>query len=94
MAGFVEALLPASQSIPRENGSHEGTRTPDLCQFILEVSNLKPFASLPFPLSIHRKNAQEPPGFGYELVSRNPSFPSGPYSPIGERALGKMAGAP
>src|SRR6266478_4109356 len=59
-----------------ENGRHVGTRTPDLYRVNFEVSNLKPFPHLAFPVFQTPKLAQKTSGFDGELMAGFLSLPS------------------
>src|ERR1035437_680772 len=61
----------------KRNGRHEETRTPDLYRVNFEVTPLKPFSSLAFPVSPSPKMHLRQCSFGDELVTSSLIFPSG-----------------
>ncbi len=56
-------------SSSKRNGRHDETRTPDLYGVNFEVTPLKSFSSLAFPIYHTCRNARKELGFGDELVT-------------------------
>jgi len=71
---FLSAHLPYCRSgysadEVQISGRHEETRIPDFYRVNFEVTHLKPFPYLAFPVSRHRKNSPESPSFDGELMA-------------------------